>query len=79
MRTSITIPDDLLPRLEELARADNRSAEDLASEALAQYVDSREAALELRSLSKWGREHAKRAGYKRTDIPRAIKDLRRGR
>jgi predicted transcriptional regulator len=78
MATSITLSDDLFPRLEELARAENRSAEDLASEVLTQYV-RRRAAQELQSLSKWGREHAKRKGYKPSEVPSAIKDLRRSR
>jgi predicted transcriptional regulator len=31
---NITLPDDLLPRLEEIARAENRTADDLAAEAV---------------------------------------------
>ena len=79
MATGITLTDDLLPRLEELARAENRSAEELATEVLTQYVRRREAAQEAQSLGKWGQEHAKRKGYKPADVPRAIEDLRRGR
>jgi len=79
MATGITLSDDLFPRLEELARAENRTAEDLASEVLTQYVRRREAAREFQSLNKWGREHAKRKGYKPSDVPNAIKDIRHGR
>jgi len=75
MATGITLSDDLFPRLEELARAENRTAEDLASEVLTQYVRRREAARELQSR-KWGREHSKRKGYKPSDVPNAIQDLR---
>ncbi len=41
-----------------LARAENRSAEELAAEVLTQSVRRRQAAQEAQSLSKWGQDHA---------------------
>lgn len=35
---NITLPDELLPRLEELARAENRTADDIATEAVKQHL-----------------------------------------
>jgi len=38
---NITIPDDLLPELQELARAENRTADDIAAEAVKEHLARR--------------------------------------
>lgn len=35
---NIKLPDELLPRLEELARAENKTADDIATEAVQQHL-----------------------------------------
>jgi predicted transcriptional regulator len=38
---NITLPDELLPQLEELARAENKTADDIATEAVKQHLNRR--------------------------------------
>ena len=76
---NITLPEGLLPQLEKLAQAENRTASDLARQVLEQYVRRRLAASELEELSAWGQQHAKTMGYKPSDVQQAIVDSRRER
>ncbi len=38
---NISIPDELLPQLQELARAENKTADDIATEAVRQHLIQR--------------------------------------
>ncbi len=38
---NITLPDELLPKLEEVARAENKTADDIATEAVNQHLTRR--------------------------------------
>lgn len=74
---NIAIPDELLPKLEELARAESRTADDLARDILEQYVFRRQAADDLERLAAWGQGHSKRMGYKPSDVIPAVAESRR--
>lgn len=76
---NINLPTDLLPKLEEIARSENRTAEDLAREVLEKYVARRIAASELDELSKWGQQYSSEMGFKASDVLPAIADVRRKR
>lgn len=52
---NVTIPDDLLPKLQELAAAENRSADDVAAEAISRH-------LARHSLEQFGKDAAVRRG-----------------
>jgi len=73
---NITLPDELLPQLRELARAENKTADDIATEAVKQL-------LIRRFWDRTQREAVKRRGNM-TDteveeaVNRAIQDVRKG-
>ncbi len=75
----MTVSDELLAQVQDAAAAEGRTVDELVSESLKRYLKYRETGRELAALGKWGREHARRRGFKPSDVPRTIAELRRRR
>ncbi|HJT88750.1 MAG TPA: hypothetical protein VJ732_12860 [Bryobacteraceae bacterium] len=69
---NLHVPDDLLNAVNEAARADGITTEELAADALRRYLAHRK----LEALSQYGRDQARRLGYTEDDVPRLISDSR---
>jgi hypothetical protein len=70
---NLHIPDDLLSAVNEAARADGRTTDELAVDALRRYLAHRK----LEELGKYGQEQSCRLGYTEADVPRLIAESRR--
>ena len=73
MATDLTIhlPEVLRSAMEAAARAQGRSLEEVATEAMKQYVEAQENVRELNELAVRGERHARARGYKPADVDRA--------
>jgi predicted transcriptional regulator len=74
---NITIAEDLRRKLEELARPEEKTPDDLANEAVARYVKSRNAKDTLHALAAAGQEASRCLGLKPSDVNRLIAESRR--
>lgn len=72
-QNNLHVPDDLLSAVNEAARADGISAEELAADALRRYLAHRK----LEELGKYGQEQSQRLGYTEADVPGLIAESRR--
>ncbi len=77
---NITLPDELLPRLEAVARAENKTADDIATEAVEKLLQERAKDWEM---GKWrdfvadNKHRAEAMGIREEDIPEIIHEYRR--
>jgi predicted transcriptional regulator len=77
---NITLPEDLLPKLEEVARAENRTADDLAKEAIEKLLKER-SKMDLNSRE-WqdfideNRRRAEELGIREEDVPEVVHQFR---
>ncbi|PWU05148.1 MAG: hypothetical protein C5B51_15310 [Terriglobia bacterium] len=69
---NLHVPDDLLNAVNEAARADGVTAEELAADALRRYLAHRK----LEDLGEYGREQSRRLGITEDDIPGLIAESR---
>jgi hypothetical protein len=70
---NIHIPDDLLQAANAAAQTVGKTADELAADALRRYLAHRK----LDELGKYGREQARKRGYREADVPRLIAESRR--
>ena len=71
-QNNLHVPDDLLNAVNEAARADGVSTEELAADALRRYLAHRK----LDELGRYGREQSRRLGYTEEDALRLIAESR---
>jgi hypothetical protein len=60
--------NELLDAAAEIARSENRSAEDVLKDALDHYRRSRQ----LEEITRWGAQHSRKRGLKPSDVAREI-------
>lgn len=70
-----TIPEDLMNEVVQAARAQNRQASDLVTEAVRSYLDDRRWQKVIMSA----RDRTKSMGLTEDDVPRLIAESRAGR
>ena len=70
---NLHIPDDLLAAINEVARADGKSTDQIAADAVRRYLAHRK----LDELGQYGREQSRRLGLTEADLPRLIAESRR--
>lgn len=78
MPANITLTDELRRKLESMAGPE-KTADDLANEAISQYVRSLDIKSRLHALAVEGRSQSQRLGLKASDVNRLISESRRGR
>ena len=71
-QNNLHVPDDLLDAVNEAARADGITTEELAADALRRYLAHRK----LEELGQYGREQSRRLGYTEDDVPGLIAESR---
>jgi predicted transcriptional regulator len=76
---NLRVSDELRAQAAEIAKRQGRTADDLAAEALAHYIETQKIAQDLSDLASWGARHARERGFKPSDVEHAISDVRRGR
>jgi hypothetical protein len=74
MAGNTTITDETRRKLEALVGPDK--VDELAEQLLSEYVARQDTARRLKDLASWGQGHAKRMGYKPSDVARAIAETR---
>ena len=67
------LSDELLHKLEELAREQNREPAEVLDEAVRRYVGVQR----LEKLAQKGEERARKLGIREEDVPRLVDDVRR--
>ena len=72
VHNNLHVPDDLLTAVNDAARADGITTEELAADALRRYLAHRK----LEELGQYGREQSRRLGYTEDDVPGLIADSR---
>jgi hypothetical protein len=72
-RNNLHIRDDLLSAVNEAARADGKTTDEIAADALRRYLAHRN----LEELGKYGGDQSLRLGYTEADVPRLIAESRR--
>jgi hypothetical protein len=75
MAANTTIAEETRRRLEALA-GPGQSADELADKVLSDYLERQELARNLDDLTTWGKRHARKMGYKLSDVERAIAESR---
>ena len=70
-----SIPEDLLARVREAAKAEERSSDDLIADALERYVR----ATRFDRLVSYGESRARDLGIREEDVPRLVKETRKER
>jgi hypothetical protein len=66
--TKNTKLNELLDAAAEIARSENRAAEDVLKDALEYYRRSRQ----LEEITSWGAQHSRKRGLKPSDVAREI-------
>jgi hypothetical protein len=77
MAANTTIAEELPCKLEAMAGPE-RSADDLANEAVSAYIAKVEQDRDWRDLVTFGQANGAAAGYRGTDVPDLLKRTRRG-
>ena len=67
-----TLPDEQLAELEKLARAQERSVEDVLYDAVDRYIKEQQWC----SIKRYGRAKSRELGLKEEDVPRLIAESR---
>jgi len=78
MSANTTISEDLRQKLEALAGPD-KTADDLANEAVTLYIRQREQDEDWRDLASFSRKNGAASGYTEADIVDLVHQIRRGR
>lgn len=76
---NLRVSDELWAQTAEIAKRQGRTADELAAEVLAHYIEAQKIAQDLSDLASWGARHARERGFKPSDVEQAISDVRRGR
>jgi hypothetical protein len=76
---NVTIAPDLLERVRELAEVEGKTADQLVEEAALKLLETRRSVGELRSFVARNRQLAESQGFKESDVPRLIDEVRRAR
>jgi len=71
-QNNLHIPDDLVSAVSEAASADGKTTDEIAADALRRYLAHRK----LEELGQFGRDQARRLGYREADVPRLIAESR---
>lgn len=69
---SIRVPEELLAEIEKVARAQDRTVDEVTAEALNRYIRDKQWA----SLKSYGRAKARERGLTEEDVDRAIAETR---
>jgi predicted transcriptional regulator len=75
MSRSIGLPDDLASSVDELARSQGKTAEEVVEEATRRYL----ARTRLERLVARNEQRAREVGLMEADVPRLVKEFRRER
>lgn len=70
---NVHVSDELLAELQSKARAEGKTIDELAEEALRKGLEKSA----WQDLLAYGRERGRASGYSEEDIPRVVKDWRR--
>ena len=70
---NVHVSDELLAELQSKARAEGKTIDELAEEALRTGLEKRS----WQDLLEYGRERGRASGYTEEDIPRVVKEWRR--
>ena len=71
-RTPITIPPELQQMIDALAESEKRDPQEVLKSAVEEYANARP----LEQLARWGTQHARKKGYKESDLLPAIQKTR---
>ena len=69
---SIRVPEELLAEIEKVARAQDRTVDEVTAEALNRYIKDKQWA----SLKSYGRAKARERGLTEEDVDTAIAEIR---
>jgi predicted transcriptional regulator len=69
---SVMVPEELLAEIEKVARAQDRTVDEVMAEALNRYIKDKQWA----SLKSYGRAKARERGLTEEDVDRAIAETR---
>ena len=78
-QNNLRIPEDLFIQAQRLAATQGRSTDDVAADALKQYIETQQNVRALDELATWGAGHARSHGFRPSDVERAISEVRRAR
>ena len=70
---SLSLPDGLQAEIEKIARAQDRTVNEVLAEAVDRYIKEKQ----WQSLKSYGRQKARERGIKESDVPRLIAESRR--
>jgi predicted transcriptional regulator len=70
---TLSLPDGLQAEIEQVARSEGRSVNDVLAEAVDRYVKDKQ----WQSLKSYGRRKARERGVKQSDVPKLIAEFRR--
>lgn len=70
---TLSLPPEMLKKVERIAKEENRTRSELFREALRQYIASKE---RWREIRKWGSEIAKEQKLTEADIERIVDEVR---
>jgi hypothetical protein len=72
-QNNLHVPEELLTELQTKARAEGKTVDELAEEALRKGLEDRA----WQELFEYGRETGRKSGYTEADVPRLIREWRR--
>jgi predicted transcriptional regulator len=70
---NLSLPDALQAEIEKVARAQERTVNEVLAEAVDRYIKEKQ----WQSLKSYGRQKARERGIKESDLPRLIAESRR--
>ena len=70
---TFSLPDDLRAEIEKVARAQDRTVNEVLAEAVDRYIKDKQ----WQGLKSYGRQKARELGIKEGDVPRLIAESRR--
>jgi hypothetical protein len=72
---TLSLPDSLRAEIEKVARAQDRTVNEVLAEAVDRYIKDEQ----WQNLKSYGRQRARERGIKAGDVPRLIAESRRER
>ena len=72
-QNNVRLPDDLLAELQMKAKAEGKTVDELAAEALRRGLEDRA----WQDLLAYGRERGRVSGHSERDVPRVVRENRR--
>ena len=70
---NLSLPDGLQTEIEKVARAQERTVNEVLAEAVDRYLRDKQ----WQSLKSYGRQRARERGIKQSDVPRLVAESRR--